>query len=79
MSQQNAVSPRQDLLGAALKAERKELRRAVRRVRIVSWVAFVVVAALTVVTGLWQVMPGNTAVIVAWAGILAIMLPLNIG
>jgi hypothetical protein len=79
MSQQNAASPRPDPLGAALKSERKELRGAVRRVRFVSWAAFAGVAALVFVTGLWRAMPGNTAFIALWAGILTIMLPLNIG
>jgi hypothetical protein len=83
MSQTNAVSagvpPRPDPLGAALKAERKELRRTVRRVRFVALSAYVGIAALAFLTGLWRVMPGNTAFVVAWAGILAIMLPLNIG
>ncbi|HEX7592371.1 MAG TPA: hypothetical protein VF375_10515 [Candidatus Limnocylindrales bacterium] len=83
MSQTNAVSPgvspRPDPLGAALRTERKELRRIVRRVRFVALAGYVGIAALAFVTGLWRVMPGNTAFVVAWAGILAIMLPLNIG
>jgi hypothetical protein len=40
---------------------------------------YVGIAALLLVTGFWRSMPGNTAFIGAWAGILAIMLPLNIG
>jgi hypothetical protein len=83
MSQTNAVlagvPPRPDPLGAALTAERKELRRTVRRIRFAALAGYVGIAALAFLTGLWRVMPGNVAFVVAWAGILATMLPLNIG
>jgi len=79
MSQQNAVSSKPDPLGAALKSERKVLRRAVSRVRIFALAVVVGIAALAAVTGLWREMPGNTAFIFLWAGILAVMLPVNIG
>ena len=79
MTQERPEAARRDPLAAALKAERNELGRRVRRVRMVSLVGYVVALAVVAVSGAWRAMPGDSAFLVAWAGILIVILPLNVG
>jgi hypothetical protein len=79
MTTEKTAPVRSDPLAAALRAERSALRARVRRFRIFSIVGYMALVAVAAASGAWRVLPGDWAFLAAWAGILIVMLPLNVG